>query len=304
VSDQISELNAQKVQEFINLNPEPWSIPQAEDIEKLVAITSICSQIPYYHRRVNYTFSAASNAIRFLRSLQSTSVQNIREIVLIEDRESIAYPECHIRGLIPFCQANPDLRVHRYACLWTNVLPVRSAISFASGDPAKGAPLYAQNITRAVARWMVEAAALYSLTMPHDSFTLTFDGNPVPEESSKVFDVVLRDAAWQSAMDECYSRGWLPSPSWFERRRRVGYIYEDLPQILKELTSSNRTSISCNFVQGHGRSVESIVEECEGYTLDEWKDAWSGHSPTYFQTVPPLPPWHILRAGNDIPKGY
>jgi hypothetical protein len=304
VSDEIGGGIAQKVQDLIILDPEPWCIPKAEDIEKLLAVTGTRPQIPWYHRQVNYNFSAASNAIRFLRSVRPNLIQHIREIILLEDRESVATPECHIKGLIPFCRANSTLRIHRIASLWTNILPVRKPVLYARDKQAQGDQLYARDITNSVARWMIEAASVCSPTEPDDPCTLTFDGDPIPEESSKAFGVVLRDAAWQIALDECYSRGSLPLPSWFERRDRVGYVYEDFPKILQELSASNCPSIRCNFVLRNSRSVESIIEECEGYTLNEWKEAWSSHSPTSFQTVPPLAPWHILRAGNVIPKGY
>ena len=50
-------------------------------------------------------------------------------------------------------------------------------------------------IMRAVCLWIAEAMILPSLGMPNGSFSLVIDGNPTPEASTKVFDIVLRDIA-------------------------------------------------------------------------------------------------------------
>jgi hypothetical protein len=41
----------------------------------------------------------------------------------------------------------------------------------------------------------MEALALPSLGMPADSFTLTFDGDLLPEKTTQVFEAVQRDAS-------------------------------------------------------------------------------------------------------------
>lgn len=72
--------------------------------------------------RFNYRFSAASTAINFLQSLPVKGRMQLRSIVLNEDRESIALPESHGQGLIPFCKENAALRIERRVDLWRNIL--------------------------------------------------------------------------------------------------------------------------------------------------------------------------------------
>lgn len=56
--------------------------------------------------------------------------QQMRRLVFHEDHQSVAYPECHAKGLIPFCRENPALRVERQASLWRDIF-------LATGDRAE-----------------------------------------------------------------------------------------------------------------------------------------------------------------------
>ncbi|KAH9237189.1 hypothetical protein K456DRAFT_1943699 [Colletotrichum gloeosporioides 23] len=72
--------------------------------------------------RFNYHFSAAATAINFLQSLPIKGRLQLRNIVLNEDRESVALPESHGQGLIQFCKENVALRIERRVDLWRNIL--------------------------------------------------------------------------------------------------------------------------------------------------------------------------------------
>jgi len=104
---------------------EPWQHPDDEALEELLGIAyardSRTRLAPGQVVR-RATVSAASCAIRFLKALPTSIRSELRQVDLIEDRESVAYPECHVRGLIPFCQENEKLRIHRRVDLLWNVL--------------------------------------------------------------------------------------------------------------------------------------------------------------------------------------
>jgi hypothetical protein len=164
--------------------------------------------------------------------------------------------------------------------------------------------LSTQLITKEVARWIVEAMALPSLGMPDGSFTMLLDGEPLLELTARVFDMVQRDAAWQTALDLSYGREpGLPQPTWFDRRTRgpAGYHYEEFPRILREVTAGH-SIVRCNFDPGCEWDAEAIVKQRGGDSLKVWKEQWIDHTPRWFQTTAPLPPWHILRAGYAIPR--
>lgn len=47
-----------------------------------------------------------------------------RHIVLHEDWDYVAEPECHGRGLLPYILENPLLRITRRVNLWQNAFPI------------------------------------------------------------------------------------------------------------------------------------------------------------------------------------
>jgi len=161
-------------------------------------------------------------------------------------------------------------------------------------DRMKYDRLYSSTITKAAGAWIAEAQAWPSLGMPPDSLSVLLDGSPTPEHTSTVFKIVQRDIAWQSALDAAYARGLLPTPSWYERRTRVGYQYEGLPAAIRDM-STDGGPISCNFDIGQSDNVESLLALHHGWTLKQWVDHWGMHQPQSFKTEHPLPPWHVLK---------
>ena len=69
-----------------------------------------------------FYFSAAAVAIQFPTRLGSETLSHLRNIVIQEDECSIADPESHAKGLIPFCLANMQLRILRRVDLWHTTL--------------------------------------------------------------------------------------------------------------------------------------------------------------------------------------
>ncbi|KAF7452659.1 hypothetical protein PtrSN002B_011808 [Pyrenophora tritici-repentis] len=153
----------------------------------------------------------------------------------------------------------------------------------------------ASSITRAVGEWIKEADVLPSLGTPHSSYTLVLHGGSVPEHTSRVFRVLQRDVAWQTALDICYARGLLPQSSWLDRRlNTTGFTYEGLPEAVHAL-SMNSSLIRTKFPVDEPHNVEQLLREHEGWSAQNWQDAWASHEPGHLQTEPPVPPWHVLR---------
>lgn len=100
---------------------DTWAIPNEPDLEEF---TQTYRNVIDYVDWIKYTYSASSAAIRFFKSLSPRTRARMRTVVLREVYESVAFPEDHARGLIPFCIENGQLRVKRYVNLWQNALPV------------------------------------------------------------------------------------------------------------------------------------------------------------------------------------
>ncbi|USP81842.1 hypothetical protein yc1106_09116 [Curvularia clavata] len=285
-----------------DINFEPWRIYDKTELERLSNMLSFCP-IPWgrIHPETKLTYSAASTALQFLNKCTRKVRKHIRKIILIENKVLTGRSESYGRGFIPFCRENRCLHVERRVNLW------RTVFGPTSGDQAtytfgwtewdarqfKNERLRARDVTRSVGKWMTEALALPSLGMPEESYTLVFDGNPVPELSSKVFRIIQRDAAWQAALDACYSRGLFPEVSWqIGRRQNKCYQFEGLPEVMQMLLTGSSSLIQCNFDLGAPYDVEQILEDHRGWDWATWSESWSSHEPSTFQTEPPLPPWH------------
>ncbi|KAI4630143.1 hypothetical protein J4E80_001076 [Alternaria sp. BMP 0032] len=99
---------------------EPWLIPTDDELDELQRnadklrpyARSAYGMNEFFAER-NRRFSAAAVAIGYMKRLRPEARKKIRWIVLDEDDDSIAWPECHARGLIPFCRENGHLRIDR-----------------------------------------------------------------------------------------------------------------------------------------------------------------------------------------------
>ncbi|WQF85229.1 hypothetical protein CDEST_10243 [Colletotrichum destructivum] len=294
----------------LGYNPAFWRIPTQDHLERLYHIFGgrhevavRCSKNDVFKderppsdlRRFRY--SAAAAAIRFLDSISQASRSCLRDTRLLEDRPSVASPECHGLGLIRFCQENPLLRVERRVSLWNTVFagdPYRQKARQARQAPTR---ILVDEISERIAAWIVEALALAAAGMPQDSFTLVFDGDSEGDwKCEQIFQqVVLRDAAWQQAMDECFEQGILPPQSWAARRlnpRRAGdwsfipgypnrdrpvnccYLLDGFPQAMRDIVNGNSV-VRCSFHPGKPWVVESLIDEQRLWSLGEWKFRWS-----------------------------
>lgn len=172
-----------------------------------------------------YKFSAASKAIRFLSQCPKQLRMQLRRICLHETSHSVAFPECHALGLIPFCQENPCLYVERRVNIWRTLFQTTYAdsciLSWApelewqyfthpehSGgeESANGARLASHRITRVFSRWAMEALELVRSGMPRRSFKLVLDGDPAQQLATRLFrDIIQRDATWQRVLEASWS---------------------------------------------------------------------------------------------------
>ncbi|KAK4442152.1 hypothetical protein QBC34DRAFT_453272 [Podospora aff. communis PSN243] len=251
-----------------------------------------------------YRFSAASAAVHFFRA-HPGSVVNLRNLNIIEDRESVAYPSCHAQTLIPFCLANPNLRIQHHACLWTNVIqkdPLEYSSIGSRIDRVRlrshGA-LSADRITRPVADWMVEAHTLEKKGMPSHSYTLILDGDPLPMKSSKIFQRVRR---FGSSDRDVVLR--MRDNDWYKIRK--------FPELLRDI-HGGKGLVRCNFDIGEPGSVEDMLEERKDWDIKQWTSDHRTSRPwtkEHFETEPPLPKWidvlrfNLRKRRDEDPEGW
>ncbi|KAJ0365054.1 hypothetical protein COL26b_012219 [Colletotrichum chrysophilum] len=281
-----------------------WAVPSAEDMRYLTLdqASNSRSRGTRLRDRTKYRFSAAAVAIHVLQSLPVSSRMHLRRVILNEDREAVADPQCHGLGLIPFCKENPLLRVER-----------RTDTAYRSPD-ARYKPKYrytpwamdSSQVTHNVSSWVIEALALEPAGMPSGSFSLLLDGQPVPWQCTQVFQLIVqRDAAWQAAWLLSLDLGILPSLSWFDRKGELrGSRVPDLPsekwpQALRDIAEGS-SIVRCNFDVGDSWDVENIVEDHRQWTVQQWMEGLGKREPSTWEPDAPLPNWREIIEENLV----
>ncbi|KAK1623893.1 hypothetical protein BDP81DRAFT_410206 [Colletotrichum phormii] len=173
-----------------------WEIPTAADLKELSSWIAeekrLLSSIRYGSDGSVYRFSAAASAIRYLKSIPAAVRAQLRKIVLVEDYRSVAHPESHARGLIPFCQETPLLRIERRVNLWRHLFQIDKRWhtphqQCEHQNRAATRALRSRDITSAVALWVTEALALGPAGMLAVSFFMVLDGGLAPQLCARIF---------------------------------------------------------------------------------------------------------------------
>jgi hypothetical protein len=219
-------------------NHMPWDMPSLQDVVTMNQVLLPRYSVRHfrwdadrYWEHEKNRFSAVTMAIYFLNAISPNARLDIRRIVLNEERPAVAWSKCHGRGLIPFYQHNPALRIERRVSLWRAILPGLSAkpkelvLQFPNIlRVARDDRVQADKISRGfwetgVAGWIKETLALPSLGMPTASFRMTMTASP-PQRSqprcSISFSAILhgrppsRNVSLIRAYGQTHRLGWRP----------------------------------------------------------------------------------------------
>ena len=318
--DNESEWNSRHVgllrSRYLFSSPQPWSIPSAEELAQMRLMEEPREE--KFRERVRWRFSAAAAAIHFLGSASQTTRLAIRNIVLHEDRYSVARAECHMLGFIPFCSHNLKLHVERRVNIWRNiaVTPYIEDMRHLWGQTGRLEHLSnntsaypeerdyysahcAQGFIQNCGRWIAEATELVNNGMPAHSFSLVLDGDPAPDQSSDLFELVKEYAALQVAQIKWYNENSL-TPDF--KTLRVGgvYLFDKFPEVLSDIVGGG-SFISCNFPTGNPYDPEQLLNRYRHlpfyHGLCPGKDWQTETTVKIYQTYggfrfsPPLPPY-------------
>ncbi|KAJ8132176.1 hypothetical protein O1611_g1446 [Lasiodiplodia mahajangana] len=253
----------------------PWAVPTQQEIisavkkhDKEVLEKALAGQLSCGRR---YYFSAAAVAIKFLQETPSSTRSSIRKIILHEDRVSVAWPECHAKGLIPFCLEHPLLYIERRVDLWHTMISQQTVTHFSEVyliSNAYGWP-FPDGLSSGISVWLDEAAELSRAGMPAQSFRLVVDGSAAPGKAFEVFQRLQRDAAWQEAIETCANL------SLRQMRHSSCWISVHFPEIMRGLASNGSFSfVRCNFSVGDTWDAASIIQENRNIPPDKWGKFW------------------------------
>ena len=276
---------------FYELHLDPWSIPSEEDFA-IMTKNRPSGDRKHEERwtenkeelwqRIKFRFSAAAVAIKFLNSIPSVTRLHIRKILLNEDHEAIGYPACHALGLIPFGIENVHLHIERRVNLWRNILPGgHQCLSRMGRYTNKDSKLcQVKHITPVFCTWIKEVFALFEAGMPPGSFSFMFDGEPTPDRSSQVFQVVQQDASKK-------------------------YFFEEFPRWIDEIVEGS-SCIGCNFPIKEPPDLDDEIFETNYKSPVEatWKGNLRLSRPKHLQTSSPLPKWLDMRYERLKPEVF
>ncbi|MCJ1323697.1 hypothetical protein MMC10_000358 [Thelotrema lepadinum] len=315
------EVDPSRLAQLLALKPVSWAIPSKDEVTEMQSIVRFPhSQFfnkkdKYFQtKRIKHRFSAAAVAIRFFESVSPNILLQIRNVLLSEDRESVGYPASHAMGLVEICLAYPQLRIERRVAVWQNILPSGSDYIYSDGPnlyriaspnentrPEESDKLQYLDVGNSFSVWIKETLGLYDAGMPIESFSLVFDGDSDPDQSSAVFEIVKQAATWQEALDQWFKQKSL-DPTFQERRQNLCYQSERFPQAVRSMVEG-RSPIRCNFPIGGLWDVQHVLDEnSANETLLDWEDGWEDKVyPKTFQTMSPLPSWQDLRLDKVIP---
>jgi hypothetical protein len=125
--------------------------------------------------------------------LTEKQLHNICRVILDEDFKSTPRSVCHMRGLIPYCQQNPELSIERHIGL-TNLLPAGN-MKESGGNRTF---ITGSEMLNAIVPWIKETLNLPAHGMPINAFHLFIDGSS--RESVEVWEILKNAAAMQDAM--------------------------------------------------------------------------------------------------------
>ncbi|KAF2651881.1 hypothetical protein K491DRAFT_760776 [Lophiostoma macrostomum CBS 122681] len=121
-----------------------------------------------------------SIAIDFLKHLPREQRMQMRDkkIIIKEDRKGVAYPESHVRGLIPFLNENPKLKVEMQMGIWNSLLPsiwLSSPIYCKNSEDFCTDPAFPETLG-SVSDWLLEIDDLDVCKVPAASLDILLEG--------------------------------------------------------------------------------------------------------------------------------
>jgi hypothetical protein len=252
--------------EVIQWQPVPWHIPRSNELSALEALITGSANPGHWNRAEEdlgrdyssgiWYFFATALAIQFLQRISSCGL-HLCNVVIHEDFKAVAHPAHHAQGLIPFCQANPHLRIERQIGYWSSMFPYawphldKPGVHFIT----IGKDTHCDTILQAMVDWICTTEHLAQLGMPAHSCSTVFDARS--EDEQQVWALVKRAAFWQESMQE-----WITSSCESPPRHNEEPDFTRWPY-----------PVPCNLPEAFARAVRSITEgtpyaRCLGFVGD------------------------------------
>ncbi|KAI4658981.1 uncharacterized protein J4E79_006741 [Alternaria viburni] len=251
--------------------PTPWSIPTDSELARMEGL--VCR--PEEDKTLIYNWCHVEDPRQLCNMYQfpPKRLRNLRKLVLHEDFKSMPRSVCHVRGLIPLCQANSKLRIERHIDLLANLLPLGHPDSLYAGyDSIAGS-----DVLDATIPWLMEVYLLHTHGMPAGSFRLVIDGHS--RESLEAWNILKYAAAMQEAMlEQCRVKNTDPTSRLFDRRFlcRVGLPWHLPDGFSDTIRAVIDGTINITFTGDVGEmwDQDTFFFKRRDWTVNEWEEEW------------------------------
>ncbi|KAG9498272.1 hypothetical protein J7337_011168 [Fusarium musae] len=291
------ECKSRRASDFFGLGFDLWAIPclsQVTDMVEQLQLTERWNRLDqwrysdvgkegytgtrYCYQRKHF-FSAAALAIRFLENISQTQRLLITKLILNEDRMAVGHPECHIIGLIPFFEENPNLFIEHKINLWRNILPRNAAKVDVSSFPTEnesieevpeGMPsphqVYSKFAGKEISHFILHTMEALREGIPATSYSFIIDGKPDLNHSTETFKYLMElPIAWITTHTDCVAEGLLASPASSE------YPFMTTSSTSEHTSVQGRSSIiQCNFTLDQPWDYKHIAGD-NNQNIDRWK---------------------------------
>lgn len=224
-----------------------------------------------------------------------------RRIELHEDSKSVSRPEYHARGLIPFCLANPQLRIERRVGLLSNMMPMTSQHVDRRAEPPHGwndgvVWIMVEESLVAIWKWIDEALHLKDHGMPLQCFKLTIDGSD--RESQEVWDLIKHVAMLKEAMNAWGSyREKSPEPALYDPFTSSfswplpWHVPSHFPQTFREIMLGQNSIVRFPGTDTAPWDAQAFFEARKNWEEWDWRMEWrenvqvTGISTTFYRDL-------------------
>ncbi|KAG5758492.1 hypothetical protein H9Q72_013368 [Fusarium xylarioides] len=243
--------------------------------------------------REKIRFSAAANAIRFLRRIPGQRI-GLKQIVLHEDFDSVNDPHTHARGLAPFVKENPSLQiVHRVSLLdciiGVSGPPCALARSLQRGKAIKLESMdFIPRLSRNIGYWIRDALVVKDVGIPVKSFTLLLEAGVHQDFCTDLLQrVVHRDVAWHRAYKLLDAHGTFPHDDLSRHSIPKCMMRDEDVTAIDELVNRTSGVLSADFNTGVALDAQALAQQTEHLHGFEWFAEWQLFDGSRRQEIPP-----------------
>jgi len=256
---------------LIEWQPRLWLLPSHSELDSLSRTFFGLRAFSNARRFIRFHFSATTAAVTFLQSIGKSAQSHLRSIVINENRASVAHPESHAQGLIPYCRENPKLRVDHRASIWRTLLVHYSMLHnfYSPRYTHLRSNLMAWSATSWVITWIGEALLLKATSMPKSSYTLNLEGSS--DLTQQIWDHLKRAAAAQEASWEMVRRGdmQLSNELFVNLGRPYLHIAAELPRAVREMIVGT-SCVRLDAFKGELWDVDEVIATETRIRVKDW----------------------------------